>query len=215
MTDRNYKELSRQEFSKAAKVYETDDGGIYKMCKKDYPDVLAELEKEEFTDLLDCGCGPAPMLTLLHEKYPQKHYTGIDLTPEMIEVAKRKNMQDVQLVVGDCEKLPFADAFFDAVICCHSFHHYPNVQDFFDSVFRVLRPGGWLILRDMTMNTAAVRWFCNHIEIPLVNLMGHGDVHVYGKEEVRQLCDKAGLRMESFERRGFCRMHCVARKPRL
>ncbi len=213
MTDRNYKELSRQEFSKAAKVYETDEGGIYKMCKKDYPDVLAELEKEEFTDLLDCGCGPAPMLRLLHEKYPEKHFTGIDLTPEMIEVARKKNMQDVELVVGDCEKLPFADASFDAVICCHSFHHYPNVQDFFDSVYRVLRPGGRLVLRDMTMNTAAVRWFCNHVELPLANLMGHGDVHVYGKEEVRKLCEKAGLNMERFERRGFCRMHCVARKP--
>ena len=153
MTDRNYKELSRQEFSKAAKIYETDYCGIYKMCKKDYPDVLCELEKEEFKDLLDCGCGPAPMLRLLHEKYPQKHFTGIDLTPEMIEIARQKNMQDVELVVGDCEKLPLA------------------------------------------------------------NLMGHGDVHVYGKEEVRKLCEKAGLNMERFERRGFCRMHCVARKP--
>ncbi len=213
MTDSEYKELSRKEFSKAAKVYETDKGGIYKMCKKDYPDILAELEKEEFTDLLDCGCGPAPMLTLLHEKYPDKHYTGIDLTPEMIEVARSKNMADVNLVVGDCEKLPFEDASFDAVICSQSFHHYPNVQDFFDSVFRVLRPGGRLILRDITMKTAFARWFCNNIETPSINLTGHGDVRIYGKEEVRELCEKAGLRMEVLEKRGLCRLHCVARKP--
>ena len=44
--------------------------------------MLRELEKEEFNDLLDCGCGPAPMLTLLHDKYPDKYYTGIDLTTE-------------------------------------------------------------------------------------------------------------------------------------
>ncbi|MCR5788417.1 MAG: class I SAM-dependent methyltransferase [Lachnospiraceae bacterium] len=213
MTDKEYKNMSVKEFSKAAKVYETDRGGIYKMCKKDYPDVLAELEKEDFTDLLDCGCGPAPMLALLHEKYPLKHYTGIDLTPEMIEVARSKNMNDVELIVGDCEKLPFGNETFDVVICCQSFHHYPNVQDFFDSVYRVLRPNGRLILRDMTMNTAAVRWFCNHIEMPLINLAGHGDVHVYGKDEVDRLCKNAGLRMEVFERRGFCRMHCMARKP--
>ncbi len=213
MTDKEYKRLSLKEFSKAASLYETDRGGIYKMCRKDYPDVLEELEKEEFTDLLDCGCGPAPMLTLLHEKYPEKHFTGIDITPEMIQVAKSKNMSDVKFIVGDCEDLPFPEASFDTVICCQSFHHYPNVQDFFNSVFRVLRPGGRLILRDMTMNTAAVRWFCNHIELPIINLTGHGDVHVYGKEEVNRLCDKSGLIMESFERRGFCRMHCVARKP--
>ncbi len=72
MNDKEYKELSKKEFSKAARVYETDKGGIYKMCRKDYPDIPAELGKEDFTDLPDCGCGPAPMLTLLHEKYPEK-----------------------------------------------------------------------------------------------------------------------------------------------
>lgn len=213
MTDKEYKELSVKEFAKAARVYETDKGGVYKMCKKDYPDVLSELEKEPFTDLLDCGCGPAPMLTLLHEKYPDKHYTGIDLTPEMIEVARAKNMKDVELVVGDCENLPFKDETYDAVICCQSFHHYPNVQNFFNSVYRVLRPGGRLILRDMTAKTAPVRWFFNHIEMPVINLFGHGDVHVYGVEEVSRLCDRAGLKLERGEKRGFFRLHCVARKP--
>ena len=213
MTTKDYKKLSIREFTKAAKVYETNQAGIYRMCRKDYPDVLEELEKEPFNDLLDCGCGTAPMLTLLHNKYPEKHYTGIDLTPKMIEVARSKKMAGVELVVGDCENLPFADDSYDVVICCQSFHHYPNVQNFFNSVYRVLRPGGRLILRDMTMDTAAVRWFCNHIELPLVNLLGHGDVRVYGRDEVNRLCKKAGLKMELFEKRGFCRLHCVARKP--
>ena len=213
MTSKEYKDLSVKEFTKAAAIYETDHAGVYNMCKKDYPDVLAELEKEPFTDLLDCGCGTAPMLTLLHEKYPEKHYTGIDLTPKMIEAAKAKNMEGVELVVGDCENLPFAENSFDAVICCQSFHHYPNVQDFFDSVCRVLRPGGRLILRDMTMKSGAVRWFCNHVEMPLAHLVGHGDVRIYGREDVRRLCRNAGLHLEVFEKRDFCRLHAVARKP--
>ncbi len=213
MSTIDYKKISVAEFSKAAEVYETDQAGVYKMCKKDYPDVLAELEKEDFTDLLDCGCGTAPMLTLLKEKYPDKRYTGIDLTPKMIEVARSKKMPGVELVVGDCEKLPFQDNSFDAVICCQSFHHYPNVQDFFNSVYRVLRPGGRLVLRDMTAKSAPVRWLMNHVEIPVINLTGHGDVHVYGKQEVEALCSKAGLRIELYEKRGFFRLHCVARKP--
>ena len=213
MTSKEYKELSVKEFTKAAEVYETDHAGVYNMCKKDYPDVLAELKKEPFTDLLDCGCGTAPILTLLHEKYPHKHYTGIDLTPKMIEIAKSKKMQNVELIVGDCENLPFAENSFDVVICCQSFHHYPNVQDFFNSVYRVLRPDGRLILRDMTAKYAPVRWVMNHVELPVVNLFGKGDVKVYGKEDVRKLCENAGLHMESFEKRDFFRLHCVARKP--
>jgi O-methyltransferase involved in polyketide biosynthesis/ubiquinone/menaquinone biosynthesis C-methylase UbiE len=215
MTSQQYKELSVREFTKAAESYESNHAGVYNMCKKDYPDVLAELEKEPFEDLLDCGCGPAPMLTLLHEKYPERHYTGIDLTPKMIEVAKAKHLPNVELVVGDCENLPFADESFDVVICCESFHHYPNPQDFFNSVYRVLRPNGRLILRDMTMKSAAVRWFCNTIEMPLAHLGGKGDVRIYGREDLQKLCQKAGLHMESFEKRGFCRLHCVFRKPEI
>lgn len=212
MKNNDYKRVSIEEFTKAAEIYETDEAGVYKMCKKDYPDVLAELEKEPFDNLLDCGCGTAPIISLLHEKYPEKHYTGIDITPKMIEVAKSKNLEGTTFVVGDCENLPFEENTFDAIICCESFHHYPNVQDFFNSVERCLKPGGRLILRDMTMKTAIARWCCNHIMIPILNMLKRGDVHVYSKKEVNELCNNAGLTMELFETRGFCRLHCVAKK---
>lgn len=89
MKNEEYKKLSISEFTKAAGRYESNHAGIYEMCKKDYPDILAELEKESFRNLLDAGCGPAPMISLLSEKYPDRHYTGLDLTPAMIEQAKK------------------------------------------------------------------------------------------------------------------------------
>ena len=53
MTNEEYKQLSIKEFTEAAKRYEGDHAGLYEMCKKDYPDILEELEKESFIDLLD------------------------------------------------------------------------------------------------------------------------------------------------------------------
>ena len=64
MKNEEYKKLSISEFTKAAGRYESNHAGIYEMCKKDYPDILAELEKEPFKNLLDAGCGPAPMISL-------------------------------------------------------------------------------------------------------------------------------------------------------
>ena len=90
MTPEKYKQLSIKEFTAAAKIYDSNHAGIYEMCKDDYPPILAELEKEPFHDVLDCGCGTGPMIELLHEKYPEKHYVGLDLTPEMINVAQAK-----------------------------------------------------------------------------------------------------------------------------
>ena len=55
MTNEEYKNLSIKEFTKAAGMYESDRVGIYEMCKKDYPDILEELEKELFMSLLDAG----------------------------------------------------------------------------------------------------------------------------------------------------------------
>ena len=47
MTNEEYKQLSIKEFTEAAKRYEGDHAGLYEMCKKDYPDILEELEKEQ------------------------------------------------------------------------------------------------------------------------------------------------------------------------
>ena len=153
MTPEEYKKLSIKEFTQAAKVYDSGHAGIYEMCKDDYPPILAELEKEEFHDVLDCGCGTGPMIELLHEKYPDKHYVGLDLTPEMIRVAQAKNLSNTEFLVGDSENLPFAEGSFDAVICSNSFHHYPNPQDFFNSAYRVLKKGGRLFLYTSEENT--------------------------------------------------------------
>ncbi len=177
-----------------------------------FPEILEELEKESFTDLLGAGCGSAPMISLLAEKYPDRHYTGLDLTPAMIEQAKKKNMPNATFVVGDCENFPFEKDSFDAIICSMSFHHYPNPQAFFDSVKRCLRPNGRLILRDMSSGNKVFVWLMNTLGMPLINICGHGDFQMPTRDMVMKCCQKAGLTMEKFEIRKGKRMHCVVRK---
>jgi len=203
---------SRNEFDSAADKYETDKAGIYKICKNDYPPILQEIEKiGNFETLLDAGCGTAPMITLLKEKYPDKKYTGIDLSSKMIEKAKEKKIENVEFIVGDCENLPFEENSFDIVINSQSFHHYPNPQNFFNSVYKILKPGGKLILRDNTGN-GAFRFFINYIEFPLYNMMGYGDVAIYSIDEVKDFCKKANLEIETLEQQSMNRLHLVAIK---
>ena len=207
------KKYQLKSLQKQQKDMKVDHAGIYEMCKKDYPDILEELEKEPFRDLLDAGCGPAPMISLLAEKYPDRHYTGLDLTPAMIEQAKKKDIPNATFVVGDCENFPFENDSFDAIICSMSFHHYPDPQAFFDSVKRCLRPNGRLILRDVTSDNKVLVWLMNTLEMPLANICGHGDVQVPTRDVVIKCCKKAGLKVEKFEIRKGMRMHCVVRKP--
>ena len=211
MTPEKYKQLSIKEFTQAAKVYDSGHAGIYEMCKDDYPPILAELEREKFHDVLDCGCGTGPMIQLLHEKYPDKHYVGLDLTPGMIQVAQDKNLSNTEFVVGDSENLPFEEASFDAVICSNSFHHNPNPQAFFNSAYRVLRKDGRLILRDYTSSDFVV-WLMNHLEMPLANLFGHGDVKICKVSEFTAMAEKAGFKVLTMEKQKGFRAHLVARK---
>ena len=211
MTPEKYKQLSIKEFTQAAKVYDSGHAGIYEMCKEDYPPILAELEKEEFHDVLDCGCGTGPMIQLLHEKYPDKHYVGLDLTPGMIQAAQDKKLSNTEFVVGDSENLPFEESAFDAVICSNSFHHYPNPLAFFDSAYRVLRKGGRLVLRDYTSSDFVV-WLMNHLEMPLANLFGHGDVKICKVSDFIAMAEKSGFKVMTMEKQKGFRAHLVARK---
>ncbi|MCR4892414.1 MAG: methyltransferase domain-containing protein [Lachnospiraceae bacterium] len=207
-----YKRLSLDEFTKAAGRYESDHAGIYKMCRKDYPPILKEIRKEKFRTLLDAGCGTAPMLSLLTREYPECRFVGLDLTPAMIRKAREKRLPNARFVVGDCENMPFPSETFDIIINSQSFHHYPNPVDFFHSVSRVLNRGGRLILRDNT-GPGWIVWLINHVEMPLVNLTGRGDVRVYTIEKIREFCRYAGLVVEKVEQQKGFRLHLVARKP--
>ena len=129
----------------------------------------------------------------------------------MIEGAKNKNLEGVNWVVGDCENLPFEENSFDAIICSNSFHHYPNPEKFFESAKRVLRPGGRLILQDYTA-PKFILWIMNHTEMPLANLMGHGDVGAYSLDQVQQFCALVDLKVEKLKREKKMRLHLVARK---
>lgn len=211
MTDQKYKDLSVKEFTKAAEIYDSGHAGVYEMCKDDYPPVLEELKQSSFQELLDVGCGTGPMIELLLKEFPDKSYTGIDLTPRMIEVAQAKKLDHTKFLVGDSEHLPFDNSTFDAVVCTNSFHHYPNPQAFINEAARVLRDGGRLILRDYTSNNFMVG-LMNCIEMPLAHLFGHGDVKIYRCDEVRKMCAAAGLRVCRLEKQKGFRLHLVAVK---
>lgn len=211
LTEQNYKDLSVKEFTKAAEVYDSGHAGLYEMCKDDYPPVLEELKTYPFQELLDVGCGTGPMIELLLKEFPDRNYTGIDLTPRMIQVAQEKKLAHTTFLVGDSENLPFADAAFDAIVCTNSFHHYPNPQKFMNGAARVLKSGGRLILRDYTSNKFMI-CLMNHFEMPLAHLAGHGDVRIHSCQEVREMCETAGLKVLKLEMQKGFRMHLVAEK---
>jgi len=111
--------------------------------------LLAELAVHEPGRLLDIGCGTAELASRLAAKGWET--VGLDLCEPMLHQAKHKwngGAYAVRLAVADSEHLPFADRSFAVVTCANSFHHYPHQAAVVREMFRVLAPGGRLLVVD-------------------------------------------------------------------
>jgi ubiquinone/menaquinone biosynthesis C-methylase UbiE len=74
-----------------------------------------------------------------------RRVVGLDLTREMLDVAKRlakeREIENADWVLGDACRLPFADETFDLYVVRAAPHHFPRFDEFVREAFRVLRPG--------------------------------------------------------------------------
>ncbi|MBE6071857.1 MAG: methyltransferase domain-containing protein [Clostridium butyricum] len=207
---KDYKELSRNEFDKEAERFDQENKiNIYKMCEKGYSYLIDEVKKEQFHSLLDVGCGTGNTISLLNDQFPNKKYTGMDLSENMIKVAKKKNISNASFMTGDAENMPFSNNQFDVIICKESFHHYPNVEKFFKECYRVLKNGGRLIIMDVEPPSKIIRWVYNHIILRFAN---KGDVHVYNIEETKTLYLSTRFNFESGKKVDKIRFICCGRK---
>lgn len=74
---------------------------------------------------------------------------GVDISPNMVRQAQAKAAAlglPVHFMAADAERLPFADATFDVVLCSSAFHWFPNRFRAANEMNRVLKPGGRLLL---------------------------------------------------------------------
>ena len=100
---------------------------------------------------LDIGSGTGISTFELSRKIQNKGtIIGIDISPSMIEVAKRNASQqgfkDIEFRVGDAEQLDFTDSMFDLVICNMTLHYIPDKMRSLREMHRVLKPGGQVAL---------------------------------------------------------------------
>jgi ubiquinone/menaquinone biosynthesis C-methylase UbiE len=87
-----------------------------------------------------------------------KTVTGLDLTPRMLEEARRlaaeSELTNTSFVEGSAEALPFPASTFSLVTSRHAPHHFRHADRFLSEVLRVLRPSGRFLMSDQIAPTS-------------------------------------------------------------
>lgn len=96
--------------------------------------------------LLDLGCGPGVSARLAWEQGYEVY--GVDQEEEFLRMAQ-EHCPEGNYVQADFKKLPFADVFFDAVLCECVLSLAPAPDEVLREIRRVLRPGGVLLWSDL------------------------------------------------------------------
>ncbi|MBH8553702.1 class I SAM-dependent methyltransferase [Nostocaceae cyanobacterium CENA357] len=114
--------------------------------------LLEYVDLPEQGNVLDLGCGTGRLLERLATQFPNLWGTGLDLSSNMLQVARLSNRHHPRLIFveGKAESLPFGEGQFDAVFNTISFLHYLEPQQVLSEVARVLAPGGRFYLVDIT-----------------------------------------------------------------
>jgi ubiquinone/menaquinone biosynthesis C-methylase UbiE len=132
-------------------------------------EIVDLLKLQESDRVLDLGCGTGVLTRMIADRLRKEsdgYAMGIDAAAKMIRVARRKRGTDTcRFEVAAAEKLPFPDESFDAVVSSLFFHHVPMdlKEEALGEAFRVLRPGGTLVIADMHIPTTWMGAIVSHV----------------------------------------------------
>ena len=124
-------------------------------------------------DILEVGCGNGYAASLITAENPSS-YTGLDIMPEQLEIARNRDLKNATFIEGSADALSrFPESCFDAILDFCILHHVEGWRTFFDEAHRVLKDDGNIYIADLSkrcihMVDAILHW--DHAEEALFTL---------------------------------------------
>ncbi len=155
-------------------------------------------------DVLDIGCGSSRIILDLPAA------VGLDILQNKLRWLKPCHNL---LVRGSCDSLPFHDAAFSTVINSEVIEHVPDSSEIWTEMWRVLRPGGTLIVGTPDYGRWlwwAIEWVYGKV---LPGAYAHEHITHYDRDDLAGRLLAQGYEIVDCQYVGFCEMIFKARKP--
>jgi ubiquinone/menaquinone biosynthesis C-methylase UbiE len=140
---------------------------------------------------LEIGCGCGVGARIICATFAPARIDALDIDPEMLALARRKQtawgLQQLQLMAGDAQNLPYGNESFDAVFNYGIVHHLEDWQQGIREVSRVLKAGGCFYFEEIYPPLYANILFKHILQHPREN-------RFYGRE-FRSFLDQCDLRL--------------------
>ena len=157
-------------------------------------------------DVLDIGCGSSRIIVELRDA------VGLDILQNKLRWLKPRHRL---LVRASCDRLPFSDESFSTVINSEVIEHVPVSPEIWSEMWRVLRPGGTLIVGTPDYDRWlwwVLEWIYGKV---LPGAYAHEHITHYTRKDLAALLVAEGYEILDCRYVGFCEMIFKARKPRI
>lgn len=178
---------------------------------EDFLKELSSLPKNAL--VLEAGCGTGKDLADIREK--GFRVAGFDISRKMTEEAgkklKEKNFNDVRVFVGDAERIPFENEFFDSVVMVATLHHLKDTEKGIREMNRVLKKGGTMVIgsepnswpyyfkkvKHSKIGRRIVSFFRKDYNVGEVSI-GDETTEGFREKELRKLFERNGLKVVKY-----------------
>lgn len=180
------KHFNEKHFAESASRYDIATRGL-SLCR-DHSwkrKLIASLPDQESPVCVDVACGTGDITFMLAERYGHGEFIGVDLTSEMVELARRRARHDnARFICGDMCKLPMQDSTVDLITGSYAIRNAPDLKQALTEFHRVLKPGGALAILDFCKPNSRV---LQGLQFQLLRFWGglwglllHGNPEVHG-----------------------------------
>ncbi|MFN8007667.1 MAG: methyltransferase domain-containing protein [Terriglobia bacterium] len=147
--------LSQQDgFSLWAEVYDKDPNPLAQLSERTLLEKLGHLHELR---LLDLACGTAHLLPSLLAR-GLKACLGIDLNEQMLQIARSRQIEGIQLIQADLHALPIFAESIDVATFSLGLSYCGDLQQISQEIHRVLKPKGRLLCTDFHPSAEARGW---------------------------------------------------------
>lgn len=159
--------------------------------------ILDILDIKDNNTILDLGCGTGFLSFPIAKSNEKAEIIGLDIVEETLKRNSKKAVDDkinnIKFVSYDGIKFPFKDNSIDLIVTRYVAHHFPDIDDKFKEINRVLKKGGKLFISDPMPNDNDDTRFVDEY----MKMKKDGHIKFYTINEMKEIAKSANLKYEN------------------